>query len=294
MISRVIPAAATATVLALATAPIALANGVASPQIVGGGAATRQYPFEASLMLDFLDGHGPRAGCGTTLIARVATTSWFETNAHCVTVPGSSTELLPGTFSIGIGSNDRSTQTSYPVSRVVVNPGWDWTGHDIALLAVAARVPEQPAVIATARTGERLTLIGWGRTTPDGSGPQETQLRDLAATVVPNPGCAATDPNMPGIAQAELCAGSTAGTSICFGDSGSAALDAGNRLVGSASRTVSAAPTPCGAGSSDAIYTRVADYVCWIAATVLNLRPGRGMSPAQQADQAAHELAASQ
>lgn len=292
---------AAATALALSLAPAAYASGAASPQIVGGSPAAQPYPFEASLMLDFLDGHGPRPGCGATLIARVAGTSWFETNAHCVTKPGSSTELLPGKFSLGIGSNDRGAQTSYPVSRVVVNPDWSWTTPgptgrqgDIALLAVAARVSEKPAVIAPGRTGEKLTLIGWGRSTADGSGAQETQLRALDATIVPGSRCASASPDMPGIAQAELCASSAPGTSICFGDSGSAALDADNRLVGSASRTVSDAATPCGAGNDDSIYTRVADYVCWMAQVILNIRPGRGMTPAQQADQAAHDLAAMQ
>lgn len=304
MKSRFIPAAAaiaaTATI-AVSSAPLASASGVATPHLVGGGTATQPYSFEASLMLDFLDGRGPRPGCGATLIAKVFSTSWFETNAHCVTQPGSSTALLPGKFSVGIGSNNRADQISYPVSRVVVNPDWSWTTPgpsgrqgDIALLAVATRVPETPAVIATAHTGEDLTLIGWGRTTDDGSGPQETQLHDLDATVVPNPGCASAAPDMPGIAKAELCAGSAPGTAICFGDSGSAALDANDHLVGSASRTVSDAPTPCGDGNNDAIYTRVADYVCWMAKVILGIRPGRGMSPAQQADQAAHALAASQ
>lgn len=257
----------------------ALASSI-GPNIVGGSPASPDaYPFEASLLLDRRTGDGPQFHCGATLIAKLRGTSWYETQAHCVTddqTPSAAT-LDPAQLTIATGSSLRSEQTTYPVDLVVAHPDWNWgitTGPggrigDIALVRVPQVVPEQPALIGADRIGQTVRLIGWGLTTQAADGDLPDGLIQLDTHVVPDRDCAASEPT---IGPGETCLLNPDGAGPCFGDSGSAALrSVGDRyeLVGSTSRGVGDASGRCGVPGDDDIVTTTASYLPFMLSTIL-------------------------
>jgi hypothetical protein len=111
---------------------------------------------------------------------------------------------------VTLGSDRRSQQTTYPVSRVVVDPWWNWdatTGPggqlgDLALLGGPVRLPERPATIAPTHVGQALTVLGWGYTTKTPPGPVPDELQRLTVTEIPSQSCANADP---AITAGEFC-----------------------------------------------------------------------------------------
>lgn len=295
---RVIPAigAVLVAVATMLTPAAAQADSVASPYIYGGTIATKPYPAEASVYKDFGDGTGPHAGCGATHIGDLWGHSIFALAAHCVTPEGSSTPSPAAQFSLGTGSNDRREQTSHAVSAVGVAPGWSWSQprgipqRDFAEMITDRIVPVPTARIAPAHVGEHLVLVGWGRTTRTGTGPQSQVLEQLDATVLPSSECAwNSNDGVPGITPGDLCMGSASGTGICPGDSGSAAFNVHDNLIGIASRTPGVDPR---CDQNRAVYTGVANYALTAALLAVTLIAPPGLTPAQQVEQAERALSA--
>lgn len=248
-----------------------------TPHIVGGQPANQTYPAEGTLLLD--QGHGPAFHCGVTLVAKHLGVSWFAGNAHCGTVQGTPTLISPSALSIGLGSNDRTQQDTYPVSRNIDEPFWNWnvpTGPDgelgdVALFAVPVLVPAKPMLILPSRIGEALRIIGWGFTTTDTAGHPTGDLPDglqqLDVREIAPHNCSTADP---GIATGEFCINSPNSAGPCFGDSGSAGtIEFAGRpaLVGSLSRGDNDDAGTCG-GNDPGILTNWWDYLPFFAQTI--------------------------
>lgn len=274
---RLAPALTAVVVAALGMtalpAPTALA---ATPSIVGGVPADQPYPFEGTLLYDRGTGNGPQFHCGLSLVAKVDGISWFASNAHCGTVELQPTLLPVSALRVTLGSNYRSQQTTYPVSRTADVPFWSWTTPhpgprgeqgDILLVGVPVLVPARPLMIAPSKLGDLLRVIGWGAesdttqsTLPDGL--QQLDVHQIAAS-----NCAAADP---GIATGELCTDNPNGAGMCFGDSGGSGLRriAGRwYLVGSISRGVLDDEGLCG-GDDPGILTSWWYYLPWMASVI--------------------------
>lgn len=147
------------------------------------------------------------------------------------------------------------------------------THYDVAVLVLASPITEvEPRRIGTACTfhgfarNTRVRLVGFGATNASGS-QTNTQLRQ-AFTVVTDPECTGGNGCKQAISPGgEFVAGGTGQADSCFGDSGGPVyLDTpgGPVVVGTVSRGLANATTPCGSGG---IYVRTDKLVDWIAAT---------------------------
>jgi hypothetical protein len=109
-----------------------------------------------------------------------------------------------------------------------------------------------------ARPGDKIRLLGWGITEPDGTGPLPTMLQELDTRVAPVKDGAASL-----ISGGEVCTVNPHGTDgPCNGDSGSPALkkeDGRWKLVGGASRN-----STQWCGTEKGVYTSSPDYRQWI------------------------------
>lgn len=286
--------AAAAAVVAMVGAP-ALAGGSAdrddvapavSPQIIGGRAA-EPHSWMASLQYDAPEhGRDDWHTCGAVLIFR----GWAVTNAHCVTDPPSPAaaalhgldvnSLIPTAdkdFSLRIGSADRTSGGIVAdVVEIKVHPDWDWLegaprerAADLAMLKLDHLVEAQPIQLAgrKARPGQRVRLLGWGVTEPDGMGSLPVRLQQIDTTVARRHQCEEAL-----ITRAEICITNRYGTDgPCFGDSGGPAIaqfDGVWRLVGGTSRGV-------WCGTHPAVYTSTPEFRRWIYDTARGF-PGPG------------------
>ena len=243
------------------SATVAAMSPGATPNIVGGHAASEQYSGIASLQMDILDDPNFHI-CGATLVSR----RYVATNAHCVTnADGSAAD--PSLFHLRIGSRDRlEGGVSVGVSEVLPHADWDWaTGDDrvadIALLRLDDYVQLQPFEVAPrlAGRGAVTRLLGWGSTEPSGEGPAPQSLQQLDTKVVRPQKCADA-----GITAGEICVKNLHGTDgPCFGDSGGPALQkaGSNRwsVIGGTSRM---GAEWCGAGN--VVYTDLTYYRKWM------------------------------
>lgn len=275
---------AAATGLALtATVGASVASADVQPNIVGGHPATAPTPWMASLQYTAPD-YGiteARHTCGGALVFR----NWIAINAHCVTDPPagaakSSRSLhfrdgglpIPTSakrFSVRVGSHDRTQggETAV-VTRIVVNPGWDWDSSggpkckgaipqsepevcDMAMLQLDHLVNLQPIQLAprSAQPGDHVELFGWGDDTPDPMPTIPTQLQQLSTKVVRPARCAEAKQSA-----GEICTGNPNGTDgPGAGDSGGPAVKYVRgvpQLVGGASRAGSPYP-----GAAPTVYT---------------------------------------
>ncbi len=232
-----------------------------TPYIVGGHAASEDYPAMASLQMHILDDPDFHI-CGAALVSR----TYAVTNAHCVT-NWDGTAADPDLFHLRIGSDSRVTGgETVGVSAVLPHADWNWgSGNapvsDIALLKLDDYVQLQPFEVAP-KLGKSNTvtrLLGWGSTEPSGEGPAPLNLQELDTKLVKPEKC-----QDGGITAGEICVASKNETDgPCFGDSGGPALQkiASKRwsIVGSTSRM---GAEWCGEGNT--IYTDLTYFRPWI------------------------------
>ncbi|MCJ0873906.1 trypsin-like serine protease [Streptomyces sp. AP-93] len=202
---KALGATAAATVLTLVGSTAASAGSSpapVSPYIVGGGQASEDYAFMASLHAN------GGFHCGASLVSPdVAVTA-----AHCVE---GAVE-----YAVRVGSAHRSSggETS-TVGEVLVHPEYDF-----AVLRLTEPVQAQPITIADeAPAGTPTRLLGWGQVTPErGADEGSESLKELDTTLVDS-GCTSISP------QGELCVDSPLDENgdpqgACYGDSGGPAI----------------------------------------------------------------------
>jgi hypothetical protein len=148
------------------------------------------------------------------------------------------------------------------IERAEAYPAWE-TSYDVGVLVLAHASRTRPRKIARTCTateqlhaGAEVTVVGFGRTTPDGRG--GASVKHAATIVVSDPLCTSD----PGCLAGEFIAGGD-GVDACFGDSGGPAYvdtAAGPILLGVVSRGLSG-DWKCGNGG---IYVRVDRVARWI------------------------------
>jgi trypsin len=180
-----------------------------SQAIVGGSAAPNgAYSFMASVQ------DGGFHFCGGSVIAD----QWVLTAAHCVTEG-------QGGLTVRVGSNDNTTGgTVLGVNAVHVDPAYDGTNYDVAVLHLAQAVPAGIAKISLAPVGDDtheadgtpVTVAGWGDWNPVTLGLLATPtLNEVQLNVVGDTNC-----GLSGIeAATQVCAAALLKDS-CQGDSG--------------------------------------------------------------------------
>ncbi|MBP2323794.1 secreted trypsin-like serine protease [Kibdelosporangium banguiense] len=244
----------------VAVAPSSAAAGDVQPNIIGGHAASEPYPWMVSLQINW-KGDPDFHTCGGVLLFR----DQVVTNAHCVTNPPGQTVPELG-WHVRVGSHNRNSggQTA-GVSKITVHPEWAWGAGapekrvaDLALLKLDRKLDLQTIELAAkpARPGDKVRLLGWGVTEPDGSGPLPSMLQELDTTVVPAAKCAAW-----AISGGEICTNPNGTDGPCAGDSGGPALkkeDGRWKLVGGTSRGSEWCGTDTG------VYTSSPEYRQWM------------------------------
>jgi secreted trypsin-like serine protease len=245
----------------LAALPSNAAAGDVQPNIIGGHAASEPYPWMVSLQMKW-KGDPDFHTCGGVLLFR----DQVVTNAHCVTTPPGQTVPDRG-WHVRVGSHNRTTGgEAAGVTTITVHPEWVWGAGapekrvaDIAVLKLDRKLNLQTIELASkpAKPGDKVRLLGWGVTEPDGSGPLPAMLQELDTKVVPAKKCAAW-----GISGGEICTTNPNGTDgPCPGDSGGPALkkeDGRWKLVGGTSRGSQWCGTDTG------VYTSSPEYRQWI------------------------------
>lgn len=234
-----------ATALTLVGSTVASAGSTpdpASPYIVGGGQASENYAFMASLHAN------GEFQCGASLVSpTVAVTA-----AHCV--EGSAA------YMVRVGSANRSSggETS-TVGEVLIHPQYDF-----AVLRLTQPVQAQSIAISDeAPLGTPTRILGWGQVTPErGADEGSESLKELDTTLVDS-GCTSISP------EGELCVDSPLDENgvpqgACYGDSGGPAIvRVGNtwQLIGATSRGGNDSMTCAEAPSIYTDVTSLRDFV---------------------------------
>ncbi|XP_001868168.2 clotting factor B [Culex quinquefasciatus] len=257
------------------------------PLIVGGGAvsAAGQWPWHASIW--------QRASrtthvyvCGGTLVSEL----YVLTAGHCVSKDGNA--LNERLLAVQMGSVRQNlllgglTVQNFAVADVFLHEQFTERSFqaDIALLALRtkANVDEfvrpiclpKPTEDAGQLTGREAVTVGFGMT---GSAPTSDQLRQLRVPIVDYVTCLESNREVFGRALSAgiLCAGSTAGSTVCNGDSGGGLFteedDGSWTLRGVTSFTVQRGWNDSSCSLKDySAFVNVARYLEWIRYVVQN------------------------
>ena len=232
----------------------AAAAGSLDTPVVGG------TPVPAGAWPDAVAVLARDAMCSGTLIAPdVVLTAGHCIETHPVEVIVGSVELArPGGAAIAVKS-----ATAYPA--------WQHT-YDVGVLVLEHPAAVKPRAIASActakehlRAGADVHVVGFGLTTPDGSG-MNTQLHQamlpvIDATCTNDPACE------PAVAPGGEFTAGGGGVDSCFGDSGGPIYidtDHGAALIGVVSRGEVVPGEPCGGGG---VYVRADAVASWIEQT---------------------------
>ena len=214
------------TLLACAAACATLgASAAPSSAVVGGtDASPGEYPAVAQISFGFI------FNCTGTLISP----DTVLTAGHCgsLTAPGrvaSPASYPPQTIHVRIGHHQDGTGGEVvPVSRTIVQPSYIGftSSYDIALLKLSRNATKAPVKVSGAaetslfNVGTMETIVGWGLTEENGTGPEF--LQEAQVPIVDEATCDEQNESVGGMDPAtNICAGyPQGGIDTCQGDSG--------------------------------------------------------------------------
>lgn len=279
MSSRWISAARNKAGRAALAAVLLLAAGSAQAQLAGAPAGAMRYPYIAALYR--ASGEGQVYFCAGTMIAP----QWIATAAHCFYARGGA-RIPDADLGAVVGRDDLAgvgKEAQVGVARVVVHPDYDPASqaNDIALIRladIAGPLIADPAP-AGAPDPASARVLGFGSfyegelagsaLTASGmpAAQSSTRLRQAVVTPLDPSRCAALTEGEGAPDPSRICAGAGP-RDACVGDSGGPlvvpAADGEDRLVG-----IVSLGSGCAVDDPVVVYTRVADYAGWIAATLM-------------------------
>ena len=196
-------------------------SGRVSTRIVGGyEAQPGAWPWMVGLVYSGYDiYHGQY--CGGVLIS----SKWVLTAAHCV----DNQSIFDFYIVSGIHDLIADSGNRFDVKQIIQHPGFssDKNDYDYALVELTTNAPQTPIAIYSglsfggadkSLTGEIVTVIGWGSTSPSGK-IYPNKLQQVELPVISNATCNEAYPSE--ITDNMICAGyAEGGKDSCFGDSG--------------------------------------------------------------------------
>ena len=255
-------------------------------QIVGGQLADRgEWPWQVALIghtaatYDFWHSPGYQF-CGGSLIDP----QWVLTAAHCITedngsvTVASTIDVVAGIYDLIPPPSEYGFQRR-AVTQIIRHPSYNSNtfNNDIALLKLSspitiggsgatktALIPLVPSNIGDL-TGEDSWVTGWGNTSTTATDIYPEQLYEVTFPIIANSVCNNVSHYNGAITNNMLCAGidPAGGKDACQGDSGGplvVGVPGSYKLAGIVSWGYG-----CGDPFSPGVYTRVSNYVSWVA-----------------------------
>ena len=236
-----------------------------TPRIVGRSEATpNAWPWATALTIRRQNG-SLFPFCGGSLIAP----DWVLTAAHCRVEPD---------HVVVIGRHDLRTNEGeeHAIEFVLFHNQYNTStsNHDIALIKLAT--PSQQPTVALvdafdthSQPGDDSTVIGWGRLSEGGQA--SPTLQEVTIPIVSNQIC---DDVYTNLTSNMICAGvDRGGLDSCQGDSGGPLMVQESPQSAWQQAGVVSFGIGCARQNILGVYTRVSQYVDWVAACQANSAP---------------------
>ncbi len=232
--------------------------------IVGGiFSPIYRYPYMVTIRYSSESSSTTLHSCGGTLIAPDV----ILTAAHCYNSQWGLPQVIVGDFDF---DNPNDGGELFDTEVLAVHPEWDdlMLENDIMLFKLkggkSSHAPVKLNVNDTvpSAAGEKVTVVGWGSTDPEGL-IGANRLKEATLEYVPNHLCLERETiicaqDLDGVHDEDACKGDSGGPLILKGDNANEDVQVG---------LVSAGPFPCNI-PDPGIYTRISKYFTWISTNV--------------------------